>query len=408
MSAIYSGVSGLDAQQQAMDVIANNIANVNTTGYKASQTNFVDTLSNTLFGGSTDGQNPMQVGSGVAVGSIAANMAQGNLQATGISSDCALQGNGFFILGNGTESLLTRNGGFSLDANDRLISTDNGLPVLGWQADPITGAVDTSAAVGPNSGLTIPLGTMSQARATGNVVYQSNLDATTAVGDTVTTSFSVYDSLGNSHQVELDFTKTADNTWTWSASGNDFDPSAPATGTVTFDSNGQCQSSSLSCSLSLLSPNGASNPMDFSVNTSAITQLAGNSSVSAVSQDGLPMGTLTSYSIDKTGMIIGQFSNGMTQDLGQIAVASVNNPDGLAKTGGSLYSLSPNSGMMTIATAGQGGCGTIASGNLELSNVDLAQEFANLIVTQRGFEANSRIVTTADQLMQDTVAMKTA
>jgi flagellar hook protein FlgE len=334
-------------------------------------------------------------------------MMQGNLQSTGRPTDLALEGNGFFVLGSGTNRVFTRAGNFGLDANNRLVSTINGLSVMGWQADPMTGAVDNTVPIGPSSILSVPLGTMALARTTGHVVYQANLDSNTAVGDTVNTSFSVYDSQGNSHQVQMDFTKTGDNAWSWAASGPDIDAAgSTATGTLSFDENGQCLTPNINCSLALTTPGGATSPINFGVDMSATTQLAGDSSVGAVSQDGLSLGWLENFSIDKDGILTGGFSNGMTQVLGQVALANFINPAGLEKIGSSMFASSSNSGAPVVTTAGHAGCGAVASGSLELSNVNLAEEFANLIVTQRGFQANSRIITTADEMMQDLITLK--
>ncbi len=406
MIALYNGVSGLTAHQQAVDVIANNIANINTTAFKSSRVSFSEALSQTLQGAG-DSTNPMQVGLGVAVGAIESNMNSGTLQSTGRPSDLAIEGQGFFALGDGRSVAYTRAGNFCLDANNRLVSGTNGMAVLGWQADPATGVIDNNTTLGAASAITIPLGTLALARATGNVIYQANLDSNTALATPVTTSFNIYDSLGNSHQVEMTFTKTADNRWTWTASGPDADPAVPAaTGTLIFDANGQNTTPSAACSLALATANGATSPINFQVDFSAVTQLAGNSSIRAVSQDGLPIGWLESYSIDQNGVINGSFSNGMSQALGQVALAAFSNPAGLVRTGGNTYAPSANSGVATITTAGNGGCGTIASSYLEASNVNLAEEFANLIVTQRGFQANSRIITTADDMLQELTNLK--
>jgi len=406
MIALYTGVTGLSAHEQAVDVIANNIANINTTAYKAGRASFEDALSETISGG-TEGTNPMQIGLGVTLGAIDPNMTQGSLQATGRATDMAVVGSGFFVLGEGDNVCYTRAGNFGLDGSNRLVSLANGMSVLGWQADPVTGAVNTSTTINGSSTINVPIGTRALARASSNVVYQANLDSNTAVGNTVDTSFYVYDSLGNSHRVDLAFTKTADNTWGWVATGADADPAvAPAAGTLVFDEHGQNTTPTAPCSLALLAPGGATSPIDFAVDFGSVTQLAGDSSIRAVSQDGLSIGWLESFTIDDTGLITGSFSNGMTQALGQIAMASFTNPTGLLRTGGNNYLPSPNSGVPHITTAGHGGCGTVSSGYLEMSNVNLAEEFANLIVTQRGFQANSRIISTADEMLQEVVTLK--
>jgi len=407
MIALFTGVSGLSAHQQAVDVIANNIANINTIGYKASRVSFTDALSKTIRGGSLSGTNPMQVGLGVAVGAADPNMTQGNLQSTGRPSDLAIEGEGFFVLGNGTNQVYTRAGNFGLDAGNRLVSTTNGMSVLGWQADPVTGEIDTTQTIGPSSFITIPLGTMALARASSEVVYESNLDSNTAIGDSVDTSFYVYDSLGNTHEVLVTFQKTADNTWSWTATSPDMDPAAvPSTGVLTFDSNGHIVTADSACSLTLADAKGAVSPVDFTLDFESAIQLAGDSTIRAVSQDGVAVGWLEGYTINQEGIIVGAFSNGLTQNLGQVSLASFVNPSGLMKIGGNLLVPSSSSGTATVSTAGRAGCGAIAAGYLELSNVNLAEEFANLIVTQRGFQANSRIITTADEMMQDLITLK--
>jgi len=413
MISIYTGVTGLKAHEQAVDVIANNIANINTVGYKAGRANFQEALSQTLraasgAGGGRGTRNPMQLGLGASIGSIDNLMTQGNLKFTGSNTDVAIQGNGFFLLSDGTGEYLTRNGSFVLDANNRLVAAGSGLAVLGWQADPVTGDVQTQQMITPSSYLEVPIGVMSMARATANVSYQANLDATAAAATAVDTSCYVYDSLGVQHRVDITFTKTAtDNQWTWAASSPDADPAVPgSTGTLIFDENGQITTPTFDLSVTLLASGGATSPIDADLSFAGLTQLAGASTVQAVSQDGLPMGTLQSFTIDDRGIITGTFTNGMFRTLGQISLARFANPAGLTKTGNSLWQASAASGPAAIVWPSTADSGSLASGYLEMSNVDLATEFANLIVTQRGFQANSRVITTADEMLQDVLTIK--
>lgn len=412
MLSIYTGITGLRAHQEAVDVIANNIANVNTIGFKAGRASFQEALAETLRGayggsGGRGGSNPIQVGLGVQVGSIDNLMTQGNLRSTGRVLDVAIEGSGFFAVSDGVTNYFTRDGDFGLDANNQIVMQGSGLKVLGWQADS-TGALPTSTMVTPQSAITVPLGSMSIARATGNVSYQANLDAQAATGTAVDTSFYVYDSLGASHRVDVTMTKTANaGEWTWQAGSPDADPAVPpSTGTLNFDANGQITTPSGSISVTLLNSSGATNPMAFAIDFSGVTQLTGESNVQAVSQDGLPRGSLQSFAIDRDGTVVGQFSNGMFRTIARIALARFANPAGLNKLGNNLYAPSINSGDAAILQAQTGDNGKVTSGYLEMSNVDLATEFANLIVTQRGFTANSRVITTSDEMLQDVLTLK--
>jgi flagellar hook protein FlgE len=405
MISIFTGVAGMRAGQRAIDVIANNIANLNTIAFKSGRVSFQEALVQTLRAGSTAGTNPMQVGLGVGVASIDNIMDQGNLKSTSRPTDLAITGDGFFIVSNGTGFSYTRDGNFQLDANNRLVSASNGMAVEGWAADPATGQINTSANLSPSSALTIPLGTMAVARQTSNSVFKANLDASSAADTVVNSTFSIYDSLGQTHQITVAFTKSdTANTWDWTASSPD--GTSDSTGTLTFDANGQLDTAGNALSLTLTNPNGATSPIDLTLDFSTVTQLVGDSNVQVVSQDGLPTGTLQSFSIDQNGIITGVFDNGMAQTLGQLALARFANPAGLDKQGSNLYGVSPNSGIALIAPPGVGGTGTVSAGQLEMSNVDLANEFANLVVTQRGFQANSRVITTGDEMLQDLLTLK--
>ncbi|NIM06538.1 MAG: flagellar hook-basal body complex protein, partial [Armatimonadetes bacterium] len=305
----------------------------------------------------------------------------------------------------GASLYYTRDGVFQLDAQNRLVSASSGMRVCGWTADPVTGFVDINNPVGPTSELVIPIGTLSIARQTANASYQANLDASAATGATVDTSFTLFDSLGTTHQVDLTFTKSAvAGQWDWTATGPDFTGSD--TGTLVFDANGQITTPSQPLSLTLTNPNGAINPIDLQLDFSIVTQLAGDSTIQVVYQDGMPMGSLDSFTIDAQGIVTGVFGNGMTQTLGQIALARVPNPGGMTRLGDNLYGLSANSGIAVVTPPGSSGSGEVASGYLEMSNVDLASEFADLVITQRGFQANSRVITTADEMLQDVLTLK--
>lgn len=425
IQAMYSGISGMKAFKSNLDVIGNNIANVNTIGYKAARATFKEMLSQTIQGASAPtsgrgGTNPYQIGLGVVIGSIDVDGSQGSMQSTGRQTDLAIEGNGFFALGDGKGIVYTRDGSLALDSQNNLVSASTGLRLLGWTADPSTGTLDTSAAITGASGIRIPIGSLSLARQTSEMQLTGNLNAAYALDDSDPIKFEVFDSLGLSHEIEMVFTKAADQqvdmgggvtkeyaAWTYDIYCPDVDDTDPIqSGTITFNENGYSQLKSINLAINFTDPNGSVQPLQAKVDTSAIKQLNGESSVGLSYQDGLRLGTLESFGIDRNGMISGTFTNGSTRPLGQIAIAQFNNPDGLAKLGSNLLTESPNSGSPRLGLAGEGGRGRVSGGFLEASNVDLANEFANMIVAQRGFQANSRIITVSDEVLQELVSLK--
>ena len=406
MISIFTGVAGLQTYQRAVDVIANNIANVSTIGFKSARVSFAEALAQTLRAGSETGINPMQIGLGVELASIDNIMSQGNLKSTGRPTDIAILGDGFFVLSDGAGVSFTRTGVFQLDGRNRLVFAANGMHVLGWVVNSATGLIDTTTNIDPAAEIIVPIGTQLAARQTANVVYQGNVDAGQDPAEPVDTSFTIYDSLGAPHQLTISFTKSAvtPNEWAWAVTSPD--GACADTGTITFTENGVCQTGSIDFTLTLTTPNGAAADIDINADLSTITQFVGATTAQAVTQDGLPVGTLQSFSIDELGVLTGVYSNGMVSSLAQIALAGFTNPAGLSKLGSGLYTTSPNSGDAIVKPPNVGSNGTLAAGFLEMSNVDLAQEFANLIVTQRAFQANSRVVTTADEMLQDVLSLK--
>jgi flagellar hook protein FlgE len=418
IQAMYSGISGMKAFKASLDVIGNNVANVNTVAYKSQKTSFKEMFSQTLRSASAPsdtagGTNPSQVGLGVTVGSIDTDGTQGSLTATGQANDLAVEGNGYFAVSNGTRTYFTRDGSFERDAENRLVSSGTGLTVLGWTADATTGVLDTTAPITASSVIEIPVGTLSVARQTENVTLGGNLDASAAEGDTYSVEFSVYDSLGVTHAVNITFTKapnggTSGNqpTWTYEATCGECGAAPVGTGSIVFDQNGHSTTDSIDLSLTLTSSNGSVSPLLAEVGTRSVSQQKDESSVSMTYNDGLSRGTLESFSIAGSGLISGAFSNGATMTLGQLALAGFSNPGGLTKEGNSLYSESPNSGSANIGLPGAGGLGNIDSGYLEASNVDLAAEFATMIVAQRGYQANSKIITVSDEILDTLISLK--
>jgi len=408
MISMFTGISGLRAHERAVDVIANNIANINTVAYKTGRTTFQEALVQTMRAGSENGTNPMQLGLGVELSSIENIMGQGSLRPTGSPTDLAIVGTGFFMVSDGTTIRYTRDGSMQLDGNNRLVTSSSGMSVSGWSADPITGAIDNTALITPADQITVPLGTKWLARATSNVTYRATLDSSAATGTEVGTTYAVFDTLGAAHQVTITFTKTADaGEWDWAVTSPD--GTSASTGTLVFDENGANTTPTASVSLALTDSKGAVTPLDFDMDLTSVMQLAGTSNLQVIDQDGLAPGVLESFNIDNDGVVIGIFNNGMKQNLGQIALARVPNPNGMTRLGGNLYELSPNvgvPGVPMISPPGPESGNKLVAGALEMSNVDLANEFANLIIMQRGFQANSRIITTGDEMLQDLLTLK--
>jgi flagellar hook protein FlgE len=374
-----------------MDVTGNNIANVNTTGFKSSQTTFQDTLSQLVQSagapqGSNGGTNPAQVGLGVRLSGIATNFGQGPTQNTGRTTDLMIQGDGFFVVRSGNEQLYTRAGSFSFDTDGRLTAS-GGRVVQGWMADA-NGVINTN---GGAVDINLPIGAQVPAKATTQAKFSGNLPADTTDTNPITVSIPGYDVQGNQITVSAAFTKVSPTQWTAivSHSGN-----ASTAQTINFAADGSTPTPST------VVFNG------ITVDLTAVTSYAGSKTVTATSQNGAQTGSLQAYTISPDGTLVGVFSNGLKQSLGQIAMANFNNPPGLEKVGDSMYRTTVNSGVAQLGSPGSGGRGTLQGNALEMSNVDLAQEFTNLVIAQRGFQANSRVITTSDELLQDLVNLK--
>jgi len=452
MRSLFSGVSGLKAHQQKMDVIGNNIANVNTVGFKAARVTFSDILNQTISGATSadtttgkGGINPKQIGLGVGIASIDTINTAGSTESTGNITDLAISGNGFFIVRNGSNSTyqFTRAGNFTVDELGNLV-TSEGLNVYGWldyggvQQEDGTYIYDTDALVEPINIYSDAYNANKRiinAKATENATFEGNLDSgETAQGDSLydigstvpdpqfSSTMSIYDSLGNEYEVEVEFVKcfvgtdtdgNAVTSWYWQIPGtSDLATASGASGYIVFDSNGDIitdDSSAPESAVVTAVPDGTvgAEDMTISIDFSNLTMNSNDSSVKADTVDGYPPGTLSDYSIGADGIIMGVYSNGQQQPLGMIALAVFENPSGLLKAGSNTYYATANSGDFTNGVkVGTEGSGSLSAGCLEMSNVDLSNEFSQLIITQRGFQANSRVITASDEMLQELVNLK--
>jgi flagellar hook protein FlgE len=408
MSTFSIPLSGLMATSQSLSAIANNLANLNTDGYKDENLDFASVF-NQMQGTSGNG-DPIQAGDGVKVAGKITNFTNGNVSSTGVSSNMALQGNGFFVVKDSNGIDYTRNGDFTVNSQGQLC-TQGGQLVLGYPA--VNGVVQTGAALAP---ITVDQANNVPASATTTFQMTTNLDATATVGTTYSSPMTVYDSLGESHALTVQYTNTAPNTWTYSITlpaadtGGTGNPTQIASGTLDFNSSGVLTSPSGTVpgiTISGLADGAAKMSLTWDLNgsggTPAITQQAAASATSETTQNGYANGTLTGYSVLSDGTVQGQFSNEQTLALGQVAVASFANNQGLTQTADNNYQASFASGAAVVGEAGEGGNGTITGGAVEASNVSLSTEFANLIVAQQGYEANAKVLTTLDQVSQATL-----
>lgn len=397
-----------------MDVIGNNVANVNTPGFKTGRVTFQEVFSQTLRGATAPsdtsneakgGVNPMQIGLGVTTASIDTNHTPGNLQPTSRMTDVAIEGSGFFVVNDGSSPAFTRVGAFDTDGHGILVDSD-GRKVLGWTADAM-GQLPIHKTDDLMSPIRIAIGSNMPAQATTLIIWDKNLDSQAVPGTVKSSPVTVFDSQGATTAVNITFEKTANpNEWTWTASGP---AGITGDGVLTFDSDGSLISATGTAGSTppvfSFAPVGV-DPVTVELTFEGVTQVAGPSTVSSPVVNGCSTGTLESYTFDSKGVISGFYSNGQTTTLGQLAIASFPNPGGLLKMGKSLYRHTNNSGAADIGEAGTSGRGTIAPSSLEMSNVDLAEEFTQMIITQRGFQANSRIITVADELLHELVSLK--
>lgn len=461
MRSMYSGVSGLKAHQLKMDIIGNNIANVNTVGYKGQRVTFQEVFSQTIKGASSPqsgkgGTNAQQVGLGISLSSIDTFHIRGAVQRTDNNTDLAVNGDGFFMLSNSADTLsrsYTRAGNFNLDEDGNLVAS-NGYKVLGYMADPTTGVMKSSL-----EGIKISKATADDAKATTFNTFEGNLDNNIAKATVPAiftgpgtlnlgtnkyweTTYKYTDGLGGQHNLKYTFVRglddngAVDNTpgtgdRSWSVFVKDLDtgayyqqgttvagvaPLTPATSGVTtaapvtipinFDTNGKLTAASIKAlNIEIPSKNG-SVAFKVDVDLSKLTQFASDSTAAGTKSDGYTQGFLDTYSIGPTGQINAVFTNGQNKVIGQIALSVFKNPAGLVKTSENMYQITQNSGDAIVGVPGDGSMGSLNPGTLEMSNVDISSEFTEMITTQRGFQANSRIITTSDEMLQELVNLK--
>jgi flagellar hook protein FlgE len=416
-TSFSTALSALNATSTAIDVVGNNLANLNTPGFKTSQVCFRDLVTQSLGAGLGE----TQVGFGTGQPLTVRQFTQGAIQTSSGLLDAAVQGDGFFVLhGSAGNTLYTRAGNFQADKSGYLL-TDTGDFVQGWTAiDPATGLLDTN---GPVGNIIVPVGSLKAPMPTTRFSVDVNLNSTAAADATsaFSTPMTVYDSLGTSHVLTLAFQKTAANQWTYqvSMSGDEAaggTPGAPfpisgASGTLTFDSLGQLTDPAPGSPIAFDIPGLTDGAADMHISwdpytasgSGRITQFGQPSAPSANAQNGSPAAQLVRVGLADGGRVLAQSSNGDQVVVGQLAMASIRNPDTLLAAGNNSFQLSARTATPSIGVPGTGGRGQIVGGSVEASTVDIAQEFTNLIVYQRGYEANSRVVTTADQLSQDTI-----
>jgi flagellar hook protein FlgE len=417
-TAFSTALSALNADSTAIDVVGNNLANLNTTGFKASTAEFSDLMAEQLGTGTGNGQ----VGMGVGQLDSVQDFSQGSVTTTGGALDAAIQGNGFFVVTDPTNNaqLYTRDGSFQLNSTGDLV-TATGQSVQGWTA--INGVVNTNGAAGD---ITVPVGATIAPQATANMSMNVNLDASTAVNGTYSAPIQVYDSLGAAHTLTVDFTETGPGAWSYSVNIPNADvtnsvagttSTSLVTGTLGFDANGNLISPANTLPTTPNAPvvvttgatlaDGANLSVNWNLFNSAgtpeITQYAQASSMSNPIQDGFAAGQISQINIQNGGLVVASYTNGQQSTLAQLAVASISNPTSLVQVGDNNLQATAATAQAAIGVSGAGGNGTVQGGSLEASNTDMAAEFTQLLTYERSYQAASRVITTSDQLTQETV-----
>jgi flagellar hook protein FlgE len=410
MSSFSIPLSGMLASEQALNVIGDNIANSNTQGFKSNSVLFEDAMN--------VASASLQVGAGVGSTLTTRNFAQGTVQTTGGALDAAIQGGGFFVMQNPSgATTYTRDGSFSLSPSGQLVSSDGSL-VQGWTA--VNGVVNPSGAV---SSISVPSLSSQAPTPTSNMTVNANLNASAVVGDSFSAPVQVVDSLGNTHTLTVDFTNTAPLTWSYNVTipgadvtgGTAGTPTSLTKGTLTFSNGGVLTSPAAGAPISVATTGGlADGAADLKINwnlfdttgSPLVTQYASASTTTGSTQDGVQAATVTGVSLQNGGSLVATFSNGTHRTLAQLAVASISNPDTLLAVNNNQYVVGVGTSTPSVGASGTSTRGNIVAGSLEASNVDMATELTNLIVYQRGYQADSKAVTAIDQMQQTLIAMQ--
>jgi flagellar hook protein FlgE len=406
-TAFNTALSALNADSTAIDVVGNNLANLNTTGFKESDAEFSDLMAEQLGTSTSNGQ----VGLGVGQLDSVQNFSQGSISTTSGALDAAIQGNGFFVVKDSSgNQLYTRDGSFQLDGSGNLI-TATGQNVQGWMAS--NGVVNANGAA---TNVTVPVGSTIAPSATTTMSMSVNLNSATAVNGTYSSPIQVYDSLGTAHTLTVTYTETAAGAWSYSVTVPQADltsgsSNVVATGTLAFDSSGNLTSPAAGSPIAISVSNLADGANTMNINwnvynaagTGEITQYGQASSMSSPTQDGFAAGQVSTVSIQNGGLVVAKYTNGQQVTLAQLAVASIANPTSMVQVGDNNLQATAATAQAALGAAGAGGNGTIEGGALEASNTDMASEFTKLLTYERSYQAASRVITTADQLTQDTV-----
>ncbi len=410
MSSFSTPLSGMLASEQALNVVSDNIANSNTQGFKSSSVLFEDAMN--------EASASLQVGAGVGLTLSTRNFNQGTVQTTGGALDAAIQGGGFFVMQNPNgATTYSRDGSFGLNSAGQLTSSDGSL-VQGWTA--VNGVVNPSGAV---SSISVPSLSSQAPTPTSNMTVSANLNASAAVGDSFSAPVQVVDSLGNTQTLTVDFTNTAPLTWKYNVTipgedvtgGTAGTPSSLTTGTLTFSTGGVLTTPAAGAPINVTTTGGlADGAADLNINwnlfdptaSPLITQYASASTTTGSTQDGVQAATVTGVSLQNGGSLVATFSNGTTRTLAQLALASISNPDSLIALTNNQYAVGVSTSTPSVGASGTSTRGNIVANSLEASNVDMATELTNLIVYQRGYQADAKAITSIDQMQQTLIAMQ--
>jgi flagellar hook protein FlgE len=412
LTSFYTALTGLNTNSSAINVIGDNLANMNTTAFKSGKANFSELLGG-LSGTSSTG-NPIVNGLGSTLNGITHLTTQGTITSSGKTTDAAINGNGFFVVATEGGMGFTRAGKFEFDSQGNFISSD-GFQAMGYMA--ANGAINSSGTIVP---IEVRKGQLTPATATTSFSISANLDSQAANSSTYASSVRIYDSLGTAHTVTFEFTKVGTGNYTWTAAIPATDtggaiggtPVQVGSGAMAFDNAGQLTAATTDGTLNLtgLASGAANMTVTFNLRDSGgnglITNYASASSVSSSTQNGSSASRLKDINIDSSGIIVGIAESGQSIQLAQLALADFPNIEGLQKYKGSTFVSFTSSGEPSVGTAGTGGRGTVVGSALEQSNVDMAAEFVNLIVAQRAYQANAKVITTTDEMYQDSINLK--